>query len=215
MRFIEFNEIIDCIFSVARLLRGSLPVNFCGCRVNCIQNCIHGDDELTQKNEEEQTLSWGRRMLRDPVTQILADSSHLTRVQLETLIIDYLLDGFSSKTPDYETKAALRHLTLNGKQSRGVSRGAFNRSLAQARKNVTKSIFTLVLLGYLGFFETPSLLRYQDLAEQIRSYAQEYDIVAMNQTKPTATHLNTLRQTQERIIRLIETLAQPLSLKTD
>jgi len=191
------------------------PMNFSSIQVLCIQNCIHGDYKLTQKNEEEQTLSWGRRMLRDPITQILADNSHLTRVQLETLIIDYLLDGFSHQTLDYEAKAALRHLATKSKGSRGVSRGAFNRSLAQARNNITKSIFTLVLLGYLGFFETPSLMRYQDLAEQIRSYAREYDIVAMNKTKPTATHLNTLRQTQERIIRLIEALAEPLSLKSD
>jgi hypothetical protein len=192
-----------------------LPMNFSSRRVLCIQKCIHGDNELTQKNEEEQTLSWGRRMLQDPITQILADNSHLTQVQLETLIIDYLLDGFSQKTPDYEAKAALRHLASKSKGSRGVSRGAFNRSLAQARRNVTKSIFTLVLLGYLGFFESPSLMRYQDLAEQIRSYAREYDIVALNKTKPTATHLSTIRQTQERITRLIEALAEPLALKSD
>ena len=192
-----------------------LPVNFSSTRAICIQNCIHGDYDLTQKNEEEQTLSWGRRMLRDPITQILARNSHITRVQLETLIIDYLLDGFSHKPLDYEAKAALRHLASKGKGSQGVSRGAFNRSLSQARKNVTKSIFTLVLLGYLGFFETPSLRRYQDLAEQIRTYAREYDIVAMNQAKPTATHLSTLRQTQDRIIRLIEALAEPLALKPD
>ena len=192
-----------------------LPMDFSSRQVFCIQNCIHGDDELTQKNEEDQTLSWGRRMLRDPITQILAENSHLTQVQLETLIIDYLLDGFSQQNPDYEAKAALRHLASKGKRPHGVSRGAFNRSLAQARRNVTKSIFTLVLLGYLGFFESPSLMRYQDLAEQIRSYAREYDIVALNKTKPTATHLSTLRQTQERITRLIEALAEPLALKSD
>ena len=191
------------------------PAIFSSSRVICIQNCIHGDDELTQKNEEEQTLSWGRRMVRDPITQILAKNSHLTQVQLETLIIDYLLDGFSNKPLDYEAKAALRHLAPKGKGSQGVSRGAFNRSLAQARKNVTKSIFTLVLLGYLGFFDTPSLRRYQDLAEQVRTYAREYDIVAMNRTKPTATHLSTLRQTQARIMRLIEAFADPLALKPD
>ena len=170
---------------------------------------------MTQKNGEEQTLSWGRRMLRDPITQILAKNSHLTEVQLETLIIDYLLDGFSRNPLDYEAKAALRHLASKSKGSKGVSRGAFNRSLAQARRNVTKSVFTLVLLGYLGFFDTPSLRRYQDLAEQIRTYAREYDIVAMNQTKPTATHLSTLRQAQARIIHLIEALAEPLALKPD
>ncbi|MFX0169331.1 MAG: hypothetical protein ACFE89_08280 [Candidatus Hodarchaeota archaeon] len=170
---------------------------------------------MTQRTEPEQTRSWARRMQRDPIAKILADNSHLTKVQLETLIIDYLLDGFSGKHSDYETKAGLRDSAPKEKRTRGVSRGAFNRSLAQARTNVTKSIFTLVLLGYLGLFETPSLMRYQDLAEQIRSYAREYDIVAMAKATPTPTHLRTLKQTQDRIVQLIEALAKPIALKSD
>jgi hypothetical protein len=76
-------------------------------------------------------------------------------------------------------------------------------------------VFTLVLLGYLGLFDSPSLKRYQDLAEDIRSYAREYDIVALNDTKPTETHLSTIKQTQNRILELIEALAQPLALKPE
>lgn len=170
---------------------------------------------MSEKTEVEETRSWARRMLRDPITQILADQSHLTKVQLETLVIDFLIDGFGEKKLDYQTKAALRELKQETSYNKGVSRGAFNRSLAQARKNVIKSIFTLILLGYLGLFETPSLMRYQDLAENIRSYAREYDMVATNSEKPTQTHLETLKQTRERILKLIEALAQPLSIKTD
>lgn len=169
---------------------------------------------MAEETEIKETRSWARRMLQDPITQLLADNSHLTQVQLETLIIDYLIDGFGEKPIDYETKATLRDLK-SSKKRHGVSRGAFNRSLAQARKNVTRSIFTLVLLGYLGFFDTPSLLRYQDLAENIRIYAREYDDVATNTESPTPTHLEALKQTRDRILQLIEALAQPLALKPE
>ena len=170
---------------------------------------------MSQKNEIEETRSWARRMLQDPITQLLAKNSQLSQVQLETLVLDYLLDGFGGKRIDYQTKASLRDQKAVTGRHGGVSRGAFNRSLAQARRNVSKSVFTLVLLGYLGLFDTPSLMRYQDLAEDIRSYAREYDIVATNKEKPTQTHLSTLKQTQDRILQLIEALAQPKALKPE
>lgn len=170
---------------------------------------------MTTKNEVEETRSWARRMLQDPITKLLAENSQLSEVQLETLLLDYLLDGFVGKRIDYQTKASLRGQKGKTRKLGGVSRGAFNRSLAQARQNVTKSVFTLVLLGYLGLFDTPSLMRYQDLAEDIRSYAREYDIVATNNEKPTPTHLSTLKQTQDRILQLIEALSQPLALKPE
>ncbi|MFX1509840.1 MAG: hypothetical protein ACFFBR_05995 [Promethearchaeota archaeon] len=170
---------------------------------------------MPQENEIEETRSWARRMLQDPITQMLAENSQLSRVQLETLVLDYLLDGFGGKRIDYQTKASLRDQKRSKRKRGGVTRGAFNRSLAQARRNVTKSVFTLVLLGYLGLFETPSLMRYQSLAEDIRSYAREYDLVATNKEKPTATHLSTLKQTQNRILQLIEALAQPTALKPE
>ena len=170
---------------------------------------------MSKKSENEETRSWARRMLQDPITQMLAENSQLSPVQLETLILDYLIDGFGGKRIDYQTKASLRFKKTTKHKQEGVSRGAFNRSLAQARRNVTKSVFTIVLLGYLGLLDTPSLMRYQDLAEDIRSYAREYDIIATNSEKPTPTHLNTLKQAQERILQLIEALAQPTALKPE
>ena len=170
---------------------------------------------MPAKKEAEETRSWARRMLRDPIAQILAEHSHLSNVQLETLVIDYLIDGFGGKRIDYETKASLRHNVKKAQSKAGVSRGAFNRSLAQARKNVVKSIFTLVLLGYLGVFETPSLLRYQNLANTIRSYTKDYDRAATKQEKSSTMELRTIRQAQNRILELIEELARPISLKSD
>jgi hypothetical protein len=210
IEFDIFNEIIEL---KGRLLANYLPRGFLIRYMNCIQNCIHGDKQLVEKSEVSETRSWARRMLGDPITKLLAEHSNLTQVQLETLLIDYLADGFGGKQLDYQTKATLRENRLTYQRHKGVSRGAFNRSLAQARKNVTKSIFTLVLLGYLGLFETPSLKRYQDISDNIRSYAREYDQVATTKEKPTHTHINTLKQAQDRILKLIEALAQPLALK--
>jgi hypothetical protein len=58
-------------------------------------------------------------------------------------------------------------------------------------------------------------MQYQDLSETIRSYAREYDKVATTKETPTPTHLSSLKQTQNRIIALIEALAQPLALKPE
>jgi hypothetical protein len=151
-------------------------------------------------------------MLRDPITQLLQEHSHLTDVQLETLLIDYLMDGFTGQRLDYQTKALLRQKPGASVVVRGVSRGAFNRSLAQARKNLIRSVFTLVLLGYLGLLETPSLRRYQDMAETIRGYADEHDRAAAGE-KPSATHVGALKQVQQRILDLISELARPLAVK--
>ena len=167
---------------------------------------------MTEKNEAEETRIWIRRMLQDPVTQLLQEHSHLTQVQLETLLIDYLTDGFSGRRLDYETKAALRK---HRAKKKGVTRGAFNRSLAQARKNIIKSIFTLVLLGYLGLFETPSLTRYVSLAEAIRSYAKDYDQAIAGGVTPTTTHIRALKLERKRILDLIAQLAHPLALKPE
>ncbi|MFX1474125.1 MAG: hypothetical protein ACFFCO_01440 [Promethearchaeota archaeon] len=170
---------------------------------------------MKSKNGLAKASSWTRRMLRDPVTRLLQEQSNLTHVQLETMLIDFLMDGFGGEQLDYETKATLRRTSAKIKPVGGVSRGAFNRSLAQARKNVIKSIFTLILMGYLGLFESPSLKRYQDLAETIRSYAKDYDQAASKEGELTTTHKRAVKQAQARILALIERFINPLSLKPE
>lgn len=111
---------------------------------------------------------WLIALFRDPIVEILTKNSHMTRTQLETFLIDVLAEKVSGTSVAYDRKARLRLIRS------GVSRGSFNRSLAQARRNIIKSIYTMILLGYVGIFDTPSLDPYLEIANKIRSYAEAY-----------------------------------------
>src|SRR5512147_1019308 len=91
--------------------------------------------------------AWLNGALNDPIVQILAKNSQLTKTQLETLLIDVLSENISGKELKYDDKAALRLTKAK------ISRGSFNRTLNQSRENVIRSIYTVLLLGYLGVFE--------------------------------------------------------------
>ena len=106
--------------------------------------------------------------INDPIAKIMADNSHLTKTQLETLLIDVLADNISAKSLKYDEKAQLRLTKAK------ISRGAFSRTLRQAKENVTKSIYTVILLGYLGLFETTTLDPYLEVASQLHTYLDAY-----------------------------------------
>jgi hypothetical protein len=106
--------------------------------------------------------------LNDPITQILANNSHLTKTQLETLLIDILSENTSGKPLKYDEKARLRLTKAK------ISRGAFNRTLKQAKQNVTKSIYTVLLLGYLGIFETTALDPYLEIGNKLHEYVEAF-----------------------------------------
>jgi hypothetical protein len=106
--------------------------------------------------------------INDPIAKIMAENSHLTKTQLETLLIDILSDNISDKSLKYDEKARLRLTKAK------ISRGAFNRTLKQAKENVTKSIYTVILLGYLGVFETTTLDPYPEVANQLHAYLGAY-----------------------------------------
>ena len=106
--------------------------------------------------------------INDSIAKIMADSSHLTKTQLETLLIDVLADNIAGKSVNYDEKAQLRLTKAK------ISRGAFNRTLRQAKENVTKSIYTVILLGYLGLFETTTLDPYLEVASQLHTYLDAY-----------------------------------------
>ncbi|MDH5461375.1 MAG: hypothetical protein OEX09_04035, partial [Candidatus Bathyarchaeota archaeon] len=105
---------------------------------------------------KEKTQKWLKRSLDDPFVGMLSKNSHLTKTQLETLLIDILAENATEKALKYQEKAKLRLST--------VTRGAFNRTLRQARKNIIRSIYTILLLGYLGVFEDTSLNPYLEIA---------------------------------------------------
>lgn len=128
---------------------------------------------------KESVQSWLSGSLNDPIVTIISKNSHLTKTQLETLLIDILSENFAGKSLKYDEKARLR---LTKAQ---ISRGSFNRTLKQAKENVTKSIYTVILLGYLGVFETTTLDPYLEIANKLRAYLEAYKSTLDSAEDPT------------------------------
>lgn len=170
---------------------------------------------------------WIKRQLRDPITKILLPKSSLTEIQLNTLLLDLMTDSVSQKKLTYREKASLRRLKVEaeneGKKTKrkivptvdGVSRGAFNRVLKQARRNVIRSIYTMILLGYLGVFEGPKLQPYLVLAKELREYVKTYEEVwdRHQKGKTKKSEMELLRTFQRHIKELLQKLGEPLALK--
>ena len=112
---------------------------------------------------------WINSAINDPIVKIMAKNSQLTKTQLETLLIDVLAEEISGKTLNYDEKARLRLTKAK------LSRGAFNRTLKQSKENVTKSIYTVLLLGYLGLFESPDLDPFIEIANKLKSYVEAHN----------------------------------------
>jgi len=110
---------------------------------------------------------WLKNVYKDPIANVLLENSNFTKIQLETFLIDFLSNSTQQKKINFENKAYLR---LKGK----VSRGSFNRSLKQCKNNIIRSIYTLLLLGYLGIFDSPSLSPYIELSNKLSSYVEAW-----------------------------------------
>lgn len=117
---------------------------------------------------KENVQKWLIQSINDPIAKLLSKNSSLTQIQLETLLIDFLASNISEKPVRNEEKARLRLSKAE------ISRGAFNRTLKQARKNVIQSMYTIILLGYLGLFEDTRLEPYLEAAERLQHYVDAY-----------------------------------------
>jgi hypothetical protein len=136
---------------------------------------------------------WLKASLSDPVATLLARNSHLTKTQLETLVIDTLAENLAGKHLNYDEKALLRPTKAK------LSRGSFNRTLKQAKENVIKSIYTVLLLGYLGVFENTTLDPYLEVANKLHTYLEAYDNMP-NDGRELDKHtrlINTIREQLE------------------
>jgi hypothetical protein len=123
---------------------------------------------------KENVQTWLITSLNDPIVKTLASNSHLTKTQLETLLIDVLSENISGKQLKYDEKARLRLTKAK------LSRGAFNRTLAQAKGNVVKAIYTVLLLGYLRIFETTTLDPYLEIANKLQEYMKAHENISNN-----------------------------------
>ncbi|NWF94719.1 MAG: hypothetical protein HXY34_01105 [Candidatus Thorarchaeota archaeon] len=152
-----------------------------------------------------------RQVLREPVMKILLRNSNLTEAQLETLLLDLVIeDALKSHVP-YEQKASLR--TRKSRSKRGVSRGSYNRTLRQARRNVIQSIYTMLLLAYLGLFDQPVFRPFEEIAARIGNYRRIRDALAGRSTL-TSEDLEVYRVAEETIVSALEGLGLPLVLKS-
>lgn len=113
--------------------------------------------------------NWVKRTINDPLVKILLENSQFTQIQLETLLIDLLAEQNIDEKMNNLMKAKVR---LSDKQ---ISRGSFNRTLQQARRNMNKSIWTVLLLGYLGILDTPSLNPFIETSYKLEDYIKEYE----------------------------------------
>ena len=140
-----------------------------------------------------------RKTFQDPITDLLLKNSSLTRTQFETLVIDMLTDIMSDEKISFHQKTLFR-----GKK---VSRGSFSRSLSQARGNVISSIFTIVLLTYIGVFDARPFDEYYVLAEKLKEY------VSIIESRELKASRDILKQIEDELIEGIGRLATPTSIK--
>ena len=123
------------------------------------------NDAILDKDSLKESLNTIHSLLKDRLIRELLKRSNMTELQLEVLLIHFTLENLYPGKFSYEEKGLLCRKKL--------SRGAFYRSLNQAVENVIEATYTIVLLGYLGLFETPGLQPLLDLSDALKHYRQE------------------------------------------
>ena len=151
---------------------------------------------------KEGVQAWLNGALNDPIVKILAKNSQLTKIQLETFLIDVLAENISDKQLNYDEKAALRLTKAK------ISRGSFNRTLKQSKENVIKSLYTVLLLGYLGVFESSTLDPYLEIANKLHDYVEAYQDMP-GKEKEIKDHLHVIEIIREELEISLKRLSSP------
>ena len=151
---------------------------------------------------KENIQAWLTNSLNDPIVTTLAKNSHLTKTQLETLLIDILAENISGKHLKYDEKSSFRLTKAK------ISRGAFNRTLKQAKENVIKAIYTVLLLGYLGVFESTTLDPYLGIANKLQEYMETYKNMP-NKSEELKNHLKVVQMLREELESSLKQLSSP------
>jgi hypothetical protein len=138
-----------------------------------------------------------RKMIRDPVTKMLTQHSQLTITQLETLLA-------ASVTEDNASNKSQRRFYCPSRSH--ISRGSYNRSLIQAQNNVIRSVYTVLLLGYVRLFDSSALQPFLELSDAIQGFIQ--DARSTNDDDHAG-----LQELNSRLLETIEALARRHSFK--
>ena len=107
-----------------------------------------------------------KKTFDDEILKILLNNSNITHKQFESLIINSFSEDIFDKGNLSRERPKLR-------TDRNIlSRGAFDRTLSQARRNVRRSISTVLLLGYVGILESPELEPFLEVGNIIKAYTE-------------------------------------------
>ncbi len=137
-------------------------------------------------NWREQTRASVKDILNDPIVSRLLLRSNLTRAQFETLLVDQLGHDMADKQL---TRNEMAQMMRNQK---GISRGSLNRSLRQARENVSQAIHTILLLGYGGLIDSPALAPFVEASELLKSQLTQFAELASDSPKLYGERIDTI-----------------------
>ena len=166
-------------------------------------------------NEDKQAKNLNFEIQEDRIIKKLLKNSNLTKIQFETILINFHLDERFGRPVKYEHKSKLRKSRMLNRnnppvQKRGVTRGAFRRVLGQAGTNVIKSIYTLMLLAYVGLLESASLQPYVQLSDMLQHYLEELKAEGQELSKKELNqHLVLLEQ---RLVSIIDEYTDPFQV---
>lgn len=135
---------------------------------------------------QEGTRGSVKAILKDPIVLRLLSRSNLTRAQFETILVDQLGHDMANKQL---TRTEMAQLMRNQK---GISRGALNRTLRQARENVSEAIHTILLLGYGGLIDSPALAPFVEASELLKGQMIQFRELTQADSKAYAQRVDTL-----------------------
>jgi len=120
-------------------------------------------------NSINDAKSFVESVFEDEILLTLLNNSNLTRKQFESLIIDFSLEKM------LDDNLTMRHKTRLRTDRENLSRGAFLRTLSQAKMNVVRSLYTIFLLGYVGILDSLEFEPFIEISQRIKSHVENLE----------------------------------------
>jgi hypothetical protein len=146
---------------------------------------------MSTAEEIENAQKGIKSFLQEPLCETLLKKSFFTEIQLETLLIDHMIGESVDQRVTQEKKAKARRV------SKGRSRGAYNRVLQQSRKKLEKTLYSILLMGYLGILADVRISTLIEASEKLQDYINS---VRSRQTSPKPSSKGRERVENEAII---------------
>jgi hypothetical protein len=169
--------------------------------------------------ESENASKALRDVFDDSIVNRLLKYSGLTKIQLETLLINFVFDEIVGKDGgmyDSKGRARLEKESSRARRAKaypkGVSRGAFRRVLFQACRNIVRSMYTLFLLGYIGILETPGLGAYLELSETVTQYRKRMEERKQEDGSTGGMQRDAFRLLEKSLMNMIDQYAFPFNV---